>query len=67
MAAMTEAVMTDLAAVRALAGETEALVGLETFVAIALRVMEQTNPSKLREVMRLVEIQARMDGKHVFE
>ena len=59
--------MVDLAAVRQVVGETEAMVGLETFVEIALRLMAETNPSKLREVMRLVEIQARMDGKHVFD
>lgn len=67
IAAMTQTVMADLAAVRAVVGETEELVGLETFVAIALRVMAETNPSKLREIMRIVEIQARMDGRHVFE
>ena len=67
IAAMTQTVMTDLAAVRAVVGETEELVGLETFVAIALRLMAEVNPSKLREVMRIVEIQARMDWKHVYE
>lgn len=67
IAAMTETVMSDLAVIKSVVGETEELVGLETFVSISLRLMAETNPSKLREVMRIVEIQARMDGKHVFE
>lgn len=67
IAAMTETVMADLAVIKSVVGETEELVGLETFVSISLRLMAETNPSKLREVMRIVEIQARMDGKHVFE
>lgn len=45
----------------------EALATLETFIDIALRVMAQTNTSKIIEVMRVVEIKARMDGKKVFE
>lgn len=65
--AMTSTVMADLEAVRSVVGDTEEMAGLETFVAIALRLIAATNPSKLREVMRLVEIQARMDGKHVYE
>lgn len=39
-----------------------ALCSIETFCAIALRVMRKTNPSKLRSEARTVEIQARMDG-----
>lgn len=64
---MTSTVMADLETVRSVVGDTEEMAGLETFVAISLRLMAATNPYKLREVMRLVEIQARMDGKHVYE
>lgn len=64
---MTSTVMADLEVIRSAVGDTEEMAGLETFVAISLRLMAATNPSKLREVMRLVEIQARMDGKHVYE
>lgn len=67
ISAMTETVMSDLAAIRSAVGDTEAMAGLETFVSISLRLMAATNPSKLCEIMRLVEIQARMDGKHVYE
>lgn len=67
ISAMTETIMADLAAVKTVAGDTEAMASLETFVAISLRLMAATNPSKLREIMRIVEIQARMDGKHVYE
>lgn len=47
--------------------EGEALASVETFVAIALRVMAGTNPSKIKDAMVAVEIQARIDGKKVFE
>ena len=67
IAAMTETVMSDLAAVRSVVGDTEEMASLETFVAISLRLMAETNPSKLREIMRVVEIVARMDGKAVYE
>ena len=67
IAAMTETVMQDLAAVRSVVGDTEEMASLETFVAIALRLMAETNPSKLREIMRVVEIVARMDGRTVYE
>lgn len=67
--AMKEQVMADLSVVRAATDPTaeEALVSLETFVAIALRVFSKTNASKIKEAMQIVEIQARMDGKEVFE
>ena len=45
--------------------EDTALCVLECFVAVALRVMKKTNPSKVRDCARTVEIQARMDGKPV--
>lgn len=67
IADMTSTVMSDLSAVRAVVGDTEEMAGVETFVAIALRLMAVTNPSKLREIMQVVEIQARMDNKHVYE
>lgn len=69
--AMTEQVMADLAVIRSIAlssctaYERDAMASIETFVAIALRVMAKTNASKLRDVMRTVEIVARMDGKEV--
>jgi len=43
------------------------LAHIETFCAVALRVMARTNPSKIREAARLVEIQARIKGHHVYE
>lgn len=69
---MTNAIMRDLQTVKPLINpstkaEVEAWAGIETFVAIGLRVFAQTNHSKLREVMRLIEIQARMDGREVIE
>ena len=65
--ALTNGIMEDLSTLRTLAPvEAEnALVSIETFVAIALRVFVKTNPSKLRDVMRTVEIQARIDHKEV--
>lgn len=71
IADMTSTIMSDLSAVRAVvwsvAGDIEEMAGVETFVAIALRLMAVTNPSKLRDIMQVVEIQARMDRKHVYE
>lgn len=73
-ASINEAVLDDMSAVLAelqdrfhKPGVEEAWVGIETFVAIAMRVFADVNPSKLKEHMRIVEIQARMDGKQVFE
>lgn len=40
----------------------DAMNAVETFSAIALRVMQKTNPSKVRDAARTVEIKARMDG-----
>jgi hypothetical protein len=39
-----------------------ALCSVETYCAVALRVMKKTNPSKIRDCARTVEIKARMDG-----
>lgn len=65
--AMKEQVLVDLQAVRGADPPEEAIASLETFVAIALRVFAKTNASKLKEAMQIVEIQARMDGKVVYE
>lgn len=73
IADMTNAVLSDLNVVKQHLGPhtfnktEEAWAGIETFIAISLRVFAQTNPSKLRDVMRTVEIQTRMDGKEIFE
>ena len=73
---MKEVIVEDLTQVRvALYDEFNALdpifdehmTSIETFVAIALEVFAVTNPSKLRDAMRVVEIRARIDGKKVFE
>lgn len=47
--------------------EVEALVSLETFIAVSLRVMAASRPSVVASAMRTTEIQARIDGKHIFE
>jgi hypothetical protein len=47
--------------------EDVALSGIETFCAIALKVMKKTNPSKIRDCARIVEIKARLDGVEVKE
>ena len=39
-----------------------ALCSVETFCAVALRVMKKTNPSKIRSEAMTFEIKARMDG-----
>ncbi len=39
-----------------------ALCSVETFGAVALRVMRHTNPSKVREAAQVIEMKARMDG-----
>ena len=67
IASMTSTVIADLETIKSRVGDTEEMAALETFVAISLRLMAATNPSKLREIMRIVEIQARMDGRHVYE
>lgn len=40
---------------------------IETFVAVALRVMAKTNPSRIRDAAMIEEISARMDGRGVIE
>lgn len=39
-----------------------AVCGVETFCAIALRVLKKTNPSKVRSESLTFEIKARIDG-----
>lgn len=48
-------------------GVEDALAEVETFCAIALRVMARTNPSKLRAAAMTVEIAARIHGRAVKE
>lgn len=43
----------------------ESLAHVETFCAIALRVMAKTNPSKLRDAAMTEEILARVQGREV--
>jgi len=45
--------------------EDYAMCALETFCAIALRVLKKSNPSKVRDAARTVEIKARLDGTPV--
>lgn len=40
---------------------------VETFCAIALRVMRRTNPSKLRDAAMAEEIKARLSGREVID
>ena len=42
--------------------EDEAMCSIETFCAVALQVMRKTNPSKLRDEARTLEIRCRLDG-----
>ena len=39
-----------------------AMCGIETFCAIALRVLKKTNPSKVRSEAMTLEIKCRMNG-----
>ena len=42
--------------------EDVALCSVETFCAVALRIMHKTNPSKVRSEAMTLEIKCRMDG-----
>jgi len=66
---LTVAIQTIRDALKAVDGSAEdhALAALETFVVVSLRLMAKTNPSKVRDVARTVEIKARLDGKQVLE
>jgi hypothetical protein len=48
-------------------GAYDSLAHVETFCAIALRVMRKTNPSKLRDAAMAEEIKARIEGREVME
>ena len=43
--------------------EDTAMCTIEMFAVVALKLMRQTNPSKLRDIARTEEISARLDGK----
>lgn len=45
----------------------DSLAHVETFCAIALRVMRKTNPSKLRDAAMAEEIKARIEKREVME
>lgn len=45
----------------------DALAWIETFCAVAIRVMAKANPSKIRDAARTEEIKARIHGKEVVE
>lgn len=47
--------------------DAQAWAEIETFIAVALRVMGKTNPSKIRDAAMAEEIKARMDGRGVYE
>jgi len=42
--------------------EDYAMCAIDTFVDIALRVLRETNPSKIRDKARTVEMKAHLDG-----
>ena len=44
-----------------------ALAHVERFAAISVRIMRQTNPSKIREAARAEEIAAYMQGREVLK
>jgi hypothetical protein len=48
-------------------GADAAWAEIETFCAIALRVMAKTNPSKLRDAAMAEEIKARVQGREVLD
>jgi hypothetical protein len=45
----------------------DSLAHIETFCAVALRVLRKTNPSKIRDAAMAEEIKARIDGREVIE
>jgi hypothetical protein len=42
--------------------EDTAMCSIETFAAVAMRVLKKSNPSKVRSEARTVEIYARLEG-----
>ena len=63
-ASLRDALHVILAALEPVDGtpEDDAIYTLVAFVDVAMRVMRKTNPSKVRDCARTVEIKARMDG-----
>ena len=51
----------------ALQTDESAWAEVETFIAIALKVFAKTNPSKLRDAARIVEIHARINNIECLE
>jgi hypothetical protein len=47
--------------------DEEAWAQIETFCAIALRIISKTNPSKVRDAAMAEEIKACIDGREVIE
>lgn len=45
----------------------EHMAHIETFCAIAIRVLRKTNPSKIRDAAMAEEISARLQGREVIE
>lgn len=68
MAEVEAALVADIKTIREALSPTDgsdidtALCGVETFCAIALRVLKKTNPSKVRSESLTFEIKARIDG-----
>lgn len=54
-----------LAQIRAMVGDADALAHVETFCAIALRVMAKTAPGAIRQAAMAEEVLARIDGRPV--
>lgn len=54
-----------LAQIRAMVGEADALAHVETFCAIALRVMSRTAPGVIKQAAMAEEMKALMDGRQV--
>ena len=48
-------------------GTEQAMIELETFCAVAQRIMAKTNASKVASEMRTVEIALRINGRPVIE
>ncbi len=45
----------------------EHMAHIETFCAIAIRVLRKTNPTKIRDAAMAEEIKARIEGREVIE
>lgn len=77
IAALTRGVVADIQHVRSAVQAADgieglehlapAMVGLETFCTIAIKLMMETNPSTLISIMRTVEIRARIEAMDKLE